>query len=33
MIRRSEFASAIALLAEVLPVQTAGAGLPDIIED
>lgn len=32
MMHRCKFAKAIALLAEVLPVQTAGAELPDIIE-
>ncbi len=33
MMDRSDLAGAIALLAEVLPVQTAGAELPDILED
>ncbi len=32
MMHRCKFAKAIALLAEVLPVQTAGTELPDIIE-
>jgi hypothetical protein len=33
MIRCSDFAAAIALLAEVLPHQAAGTDLPDIIEE
>lgn len=33
MARLSDFTAAIALLAEVLPVQSKGAELPDIVED